>query len=154
MHSSTMFSLFAALLVPFTLAAPVVNHVLTPGGYRPNTNIKEVPVGGRIAHVGNDIHVFSANGTVVHIVTPTRGATKTTSAVIPEETGWVAYASWFNTDFPIGSFGTTWTVPPVPQSQHGQTIFLFNSIEPATFDAIMQPVLQVRILSHSHYFHY
>ncbi|KAF7294564.1 hypothetical protein MIND_00992900 [Mycena indigotica] len=50
--------------------------------------------------------------------------------------------AYFNNDVPIGSFKTTWTVPPAPAANHGQTIFLFNSIEPGSFDGIMQPVLQ------------
>jgi hypothetical protein len=33
-------------------------------------------------------------------------------------------------------------VPAVPASDVGQTIFLFNAIEPGTFNAIVQPVLQ------------
>ncbi|KAJ7723515.1 hypothetical protein DFH07DRAFT_1005307 [Mycena maculata] len=132
-------ALVGALLLPFTLAAPVADTVLTPGGYRPNANITQVPVGGRIAHVGADIHVIDAAGNVVHVATPSPRATKTTGAVTPEETGWVAYASWLNSGAAIGSFKTTWSVPPVPATWVGQTIFLFNSIEPATFDAIMQP---------------
>lgn len=59
------------------------------------------------------------------------------------QTGWVAYASWYNTlSSPISSFKTTWDVPEEPDTNHGQTIFLFNSIEPAAGDAILQPVLQ------------
>lgn len=38
------------------------------------------------------------------------------------------------------SFRTTWTVPPAPSTNSGQTIFLFNGIENATM--IYQPVLQ------------
>ncbi|KAJ7463844.1 hypothetical protein B0H11DRAFT_2240786 [Mycena galericulata] len=130
-------------LLPFALAVPVANTVLTPKGYRTNGNVTQVPLGGRIAHVGGDIHVIDANNNVVKVVTPSPpAATKTTPAVAPEETGWVTYASWLNSGAAIGSFKTTWTVPPVPSGQHGQTLFLFNSIEPATFDAIMQPVLQ------------
>jgi len=43
---------------------------------------------------------------------------------------------------PINYFDTTWTVPPAPPKSDGQTIFLFNSIEPQSGDAILQPVLQ------------
>ncbi|KAJ7450094.1 hypothetical protein B0H11DRAFT_326374 [Mycena galericulata] len=134
---------FVWLLFDTTLAVHVTstNTVLIPGGYRANANLHRVSSGSRIAHVGSEIHVFDPNGTVVNVVTPSP-ATKTSAAVTPEETGWVTYANWLNTGTPIGSFGTTWTVPPVPATWHGQTLFLFNSIEPSTFDAIMQPVLQ------------
>ncbi|KAJ7683854.1 hypothetical protein B0H17DRAFT_1137478 [Mycena rosella] len=132
-------SIFTALLATFALAVSAADTVLTPGGHRLATNVKEVPAGGRVAHVGNDIHVIDANGTVLHIATPSVRGSPTAAAVSPEETGWVAFASWLNTGAPIGSFKASWTVPPMPASQHGQTLFLFNSIEPATGDAIMQP---------------
>ncbi|KAJ6585978.1 hypothetical protein B0H19DRAFT_1250724 [Mycena capillaripes] len=143
MQSVGIFALISALLVPFTFAVPIVDQVLAPGGYRSGANMMAVPLGGRLAHVGSDIHVMSANGTVVHIATPKPRPSKSATAVSPEQTGWITFASWLNNvGVPIGSFGTNWIVPPVPASQHGQTIFLFNSIEPGTFDGIMQPVLQ------------
>ncbi|KAJ7146706.1 hypothetical protein C8R44DRAFT_864441 [Mycena epipterygia] len=137
-------SAILGLLIPTTFAVPVATTVLTPRGYRPNVNMHAVPAGGRIAHVGADIHVINAAGEVVHVATPKQtAATKTAAAVSPEETGWVAYADYlYSGSSPISSFTTTWTVPPVPVTNHGQTIFLFNSIEPSSFDAIMQPVLQ------------
>ncbi|KAJ7129913.1 hypothetical protein C8R43DRAFT_1240061 [Mycena crocata] len=136
----------AALLVgffaSFALAAPTVDKVLTPGGYRANVNIQEIPAGGSLAHVGSEIHVLAANGTVVHKATAGT-PTKVKSAVSPLATGWVTYASWLNTgSSPISSFTTSWKVPPVPAANHGQTIFLFNSIEPNAGNAILQPVLQ------------
>ncbi|KAJ7458624.1 hypothetical protein FB451DRAFT_1508081 [Mycena latifolia] len=143
MQLSTLTLASAAILgfiPPQALAAPVASSVLTPGGYRLNTSIHAVPVGGRITHVGSDIHLLSATGHVVQQITP---AAQTTPPVPAEASGWVSYASWLNSDTsPIASFTTTWTVPPVPVAQHGQTIFLFNSIEPASGDAILQPVLQ------------
>ncbi|KAJ6626484.1 hypothetical protein B0H10DRAFT_2211077 [Mycena sp. CBHHK59/15] len=137
-------ALLVGLLAPFTSAAPVAPTILTPGGYRVSTNVQQVPEGGRIAHVGNDIHLIAANGTVVHVASNVKpAATKVKAAASPEETGWVTYAYWLNTgSSPISSFTTTWTVPAVPATWHGQTLFLFNSIEPSTGDAIMQPVLQ------------
>ncbi|KAJ7732984.1 hypothetical protein B0H16DRAFT_171935 [Mycena metata] len=142
MRASTAAALLVGLLTPFTLAAPTVEKVLAPGGYRANTNIHEVPAGGSLARVGSEIHVLDAEGTVVHVATA--GApTRVKSAVSPLETGWITYASWLNTgSSPISSFTTTWTVPPVPATNHDQTIFLFNSIEPNAGDAILQPVLQ------------
>ncbi|KAJ7437982.1 hypothetical protein B0H11DRAFT_1007816 [Mycena galericulata] len=136
---------FVWLLTGTALAAPVASSkaLLTPGGYRETANLHQVPKGGRIAHVGSDIHVFDSNGKVVNVVTP-GSATKNSSAVTPYEDGWVAYASWTNTDSnPIGLFNTTWTVPPAPATWDDQTLFFFNAIQPSeTGDAILQPVLQ------------
>ncbi|KAJ6590793.1 hypothetical protein B0H10DRAFT_2233539 [Mycena sp. CBHHK59/15] len=139
---STAAALLVGLLAPFTLAAPTAEKILTPGGYRVNANIHEIPAGGSLAHVGSEIHVLAANGTVVHVATA-GSPTKVKSAVSPEQTGWVTYASWLNTgSSAISSFTTTWKVPAVPATNHGQTVFLFNSIEPSAGNAILQPVLQ------------
>ncbi|KAJ6465425.1 hypothetical protein C8R45DRAFT_1023135 [Mycena sanguinolenta] len=134
MRAAILVSLFAALRA---IAAPATTQVLTPKGFRSASNAVEVPAGGKIVHVNEtNLHVLDSEGAVVHV------ASKTSAAVVPEETGWVAYASFLNTGAAIGSFKATWSVPPVPANFDGQTLFLFNSIEPATFDAIMQPVLQ------------
>ncbi|KAJ7820546.1 hypothetical protein B0H13DRAFT_2130062 [Mycena leptocephala] len=37
---------------------------------------------------------------------------------------------------------TTWAVPAVPTTDHGQTIFYFNALQPNASSAILQPVLQ------------
>ncbi|KAJ7624640.1 hypothetical protein FB45DRAFT_1005519 [Roridomyces roridus] len=145
MRASTFTLVISAILLPFAAAVPAAraptDRVLTPGGFRAASNITVIPTGGSLAHVGSEIHVFDSTGKVVSKHAATRQPTKTTP-VAPEETGWVADANWFNNGVPIGSFKTTWSVPAVPASWVGQTIFLFNSIEPGTFDAIMQPVLQ------------
>ncbi|KAJ7596118.1 hypothetical protein C8J56DRAFT_395769 [Mycena floridula] len=136
-------AIFVGILVPFAvIATPIAEKVLVPGGFRINTNIHEIPAGGSLSRVGPNIHVLAANGTIVH--TAKAGSpTKVKSAVSPEQTGWVTYASWLNTgSSPISSFTTTWKVPPVPAANHGQTVFLFNSIEPSAGNAILQPVLQ------------
>ncbi|KAJ7092145.1 hypothetical protein C8R44DRAFT_891201 [Mycena epipterygia] len=57
-------------------------------------------------------HVIAANGSILRVVTPK--ATKVKAAKIPA----------------------------LPAANHGQTVFLFNSIEPNSGDAILQPVLQ------------
>src|SRR5262249_25417780 len=58
--------------------------------------------------------------------------------------GWIAYADWQNdSGNPVTSFSTTWTVPPEPATKSGQTIFLFNGIDPVDpYQPILQPVLQ------------
>ncbi|KAJ7196299.1 hypothetical protein GGX14DRAFT_198348 [Mycena pura] len=138
----TSLALFAGLLAPLVLAAPIVDKVITPAGYRANANMFQIPEGGTLAHVGAEIHVLAADGTIVHKATR-GGPTRIKGAAAPLETGWITYADWLNTGAsPISSFTTTWTVPEAPQTNHGQTVFLFNSIEPAAGDAILQPVLQ------------
>ncbi|KAF8203484.1 hypothetical protein K438DRAFT_2101044 [Mycena galopus ATCC 62051] len=132
------------LLTASALASPAATKVLTPGGYRLSTDVYEVPAGGRVAHVGNDVHLIGADGTVLYVApNVTTAATPAVESPPPEQSGWITYASWLNTSpSPISNFSTTYTVPAPPNTYHGQTVYLFNSIEPSTFDAILQPVLQ------------
>ncbi|KAJ7095656.1 hypothetical protein C8R44DRAFT_890054 [Mycena epipterygia] len=136
-------AIILGLLVPKGFSVPLSTTLLTPGGYHANANMHEVPVGGCIAHVGAEIHVIDPNGGLIHVALPKPTTTAPVVAPQPEETGWVAYAYWSNPGpSPISSFTTTWTVPPAPITDNGQTIFLFNSIEPSSGDGILQPVLQ------------
>ncbi|KAJ7478361.1 hypothetical protein FB451DRAFT_1452760 [Mycena latifolia] len=132
------FALIAVLLTPISLAVPVTDTVLTPGGHRVRGNVHQVPAGGHIKHVGSDIHIIGSNGSVVHVATPTSAASP--PALV--KSGWITFAGWFNTGAPIGSFKTSWTVPPAPATWHNQLIYLFNAIQPGSGSAIMQPVLQ------------
>jgi hypothetical protein len=138
-------ALLVGFLAPFTIASPSVERVIAPG-YRSATNIYEIPPGGSLAHVGSKIHVLAANGTVVHVATAgatTAGQSK--SAVSRDlMDGWVAFAYFLNPGFSlISSFTATWEVPPLPETDHGQTIFLFNAVQNYS-NTILQPVLQVR----------
>ncbi|KAF8318706.1 hypothetical protein DL93DRAFT_2075591 [Clavulina sp. PMI_390] len=146
MHLSLLaigLGLFAPLLA---LAAPTdTPQVLTPYGHRPAADVVEVPEGASINHIGDEIHVIDPKGKVLHKTTATGNFTKTTPAPNAGlQNGWIAYASWMNTGAsPINYFDTTWTVPNLPfRPNDGQVLFLFNSIEPNTYDAILQPVLQ------------
>ncbi|KAF8203476.1 hypothetical protein K438DRAFT_1757796 [Mycena galopus ATCC 62051] len=62
--------------------------VLTPGGYRLSTEVHEVPTGGRVIHVGNDVHLIGADGTVLY-VTPniTMAVTPAVASASPEQSG-------------------------------------------------------------------
>jgi hypothetical protein len=61
----------------------------------------------------------------------------------PDSANWITSAGWSNdTGNPITSFTTTWTVPPAPADAASQLIYLFNGIEPADGQTILQPVLQ------------
>lgn len=147
MRASFISILVAGLLAPLALAAPSASKTAqTPHGERPADKVYEVPVGGQVKHVGEEIHLIDANGKVIHVAqndhSPVR-ATPIESSKRAEQTGWISYADWTNLgSSPISSFTTTWTVPAAPKTNNDQTIFLFNSIEPASGDAILQPVLQ------------
>nr|GAT47983.1 predicted protein [Mycena chlorophos] len=137
-----------ALFAGVAFAAPTPATVLTPtGGKRLASNAHLVPEGGSVLHVDDStVHVLDSAGNLVKEVavdqTPVR-ASKTQAAKSPLETGWITYADWLNQgSSAISSFTTTWTVPPVPAANNGQTVFLFNSIEPNSGNAILQPVLQ------------
>ncbi|KAF8322687.1 hypothetical protein DL93DRAFT_2093265 [Clavulina sp. PMI_390] len=135
------------LLAP-ALAAPGAQSVLTPYGQRPSANVHAVPEGGEVRHVGDEVHLVDATGNVLHVAqndgTKVRAQpTPASDAAEALATGWIAYASWSNTgSSPISSFTTTWKVPAIPAKDDGQTLFTFNSIEPASGNAILQPVLQ------------
>ncbi|KAJ3107087.1 hypothetical protein HK100_003645, partial [Physocladia obscura] len=152
---------FAATVVFFTtvstVALPVANQaanpslVLTPGGgYLPRAAAIEIPAGASIHHTASSISLVSSNGTILHSAPIAQGATiksgassASSSSIVPFESGWIADANWYNNlGSPINSFSTSWFVPPVPATISGQTLFIFNSIEPAAGNAILQPVLQ------------
>lgn len=107
-------------------------------------------IGGEIRHVDDELHLLDATGKVLHVQSaPKNGngnGNGTEASPTPPsknfKTGWITDASWFNRGSPISSFATSWIVPPAPKTYDGQTVFLFNSIEPASYNAILQPVLQ------------
>jgi hypothetical protein len=115
--------------------------VLTPGGYRHPSLVHRV-------ELGHAVHVTDGKLRIMDLAT-------NSSIDIPEVTarpgdvpgfgsGWIAYAYWLNTTgHPISSFRTTWQVPSAPATQSGQTIYLFNGIDPSNVSSgILQPVLQ------------
>lgn len=114
--------------------------VTTPAGKIPISRFHRIPKGGRLAHVGNEIHLIDANNNVVFKAVVSVSVSKSRNV---EESGWTTYAHWTHDGSPpIDTFRTTWTVPPSPTTDSGQTIFLFNAIEPSGYPAIIQPVLQ------------
>jgi len=129
--------------LPFTLAAPLNSEeqVLTPAGLRPASSVVQIPEGGSINISGNELQLLDASKNIIHSA-QIDNTTKVRPETVPQESGWIAYANWYNTGSPISYFTTNWPVPPVPATNHDQTIFLFNSIEPASGSAILQPVLQ------------
>lgn len=141
-------TVLGTLLASSAVAVPATTQVLTPKGLRPAAGLIQVPAGGRIEHVGDELHLIAADGAVLHVASKGTSPSPNTAPPTPEETGWITYANWLNTVLigegaHIGSFNTTWSVPPVPAAWHNQTVFLFNALEPDSFDEIVQPVLQV-----------
>jgi hypothetical protein len=120
-------------------AASSSKQVLTPWGYRDSADFHEIPDGYDLA-IMPDGHVQLANPTTGDHIDFEKPAT---AAVKPlPDNGWQTDANWYNSGDTVTSFTTTWKVPPAPSNYDGQTLFQFNSIEPASFDAILQPVLQ------------
>jgi hypothetical protein len=131
--------------------------VLTPGGYKAAGLVHEVRPGstidaaeGRLRHLAPDGGVLAdfgdlplrAAGRPLHPLNINTGAVAARTGPAPAfGSGWITYASWTNnTGTAVSRFATTWTVPPEPSTNHGQTIFLFNGIQNSTM--IYQPVLQ------------
>lgn len=115
-------------------------YVVTPGGFRHISLTHRLP----------KKHHVRRRGGALHLIEPLTGQVVETLGPVPDEmtipdlgSGWITYASWSNaTGTPISRFTTTWTVPPAPETDSGQTVFLFNAIEDAAQDDIVQPVLQ------------
>ncbi|MBV8096632.1 MAG: hypothetical protein JO110_25990 [Acetobacteraceae bacterium] len=127
-------------------------QVLTPGGLRPKSQVHLVEPGHSLRMTNGRVQKIHPSGAMVADLgeipsRPGPGPLMPRNVFPPEAirpalgSGWIAYAYWSNnTGHPISSFSTTWVVPPVPATQSGQTIFLFNGIQNSTM--IYQPVLQ------------
>jgi hypothetical protein len=126
-------------------------QVLTPGGFRPKSLVHLIESGHSLRMVQGRAQKIDPSGALVADLgeIPSRPGPHPlmpTNVFVPEAvkaalgSGWIAYAFWSNTTgHPLSSFRTTWVVPPVPKTQSGQTIFLFNGIQNSTM--IYQPVL-------------
>lgn len=63
-------------------------------------------------------------------------------AAADEQGGWIAWTDWQDSGQVISSFAASWTVPPAPAASNGQLIYLFNGLQDANGQHILQPVLQ------------
>lgn len=143
------------------IAATEADHsgmVLTPGGWRPAEKVTKLDAGqhldvqgGRLRAIDDvsgkvtrdfgaihaDLGKLPDYPTNVNANSPNPVA----KGVKPLTSGWIAYTGWTNSvSTPISYFSTTWTVPPVPSTNHGQTVFMFNGLQNSSY--ILQPVLQ------------
>ena len=133
------------------VVAQGATQVLTPFGYRDSANVHRVPEGYELIRMP-DTHIRMHNPKTGDYTDFPKPIIANQQSVPPTadqhrvpftENGWVTFASWYNNwGKPIAYFGTDWNVPPKPSAYTGQTLFIFNSIEPASYDSILQPVLQ------------
>jgi hypothetical protein len=132
--------------------ATATDLVLTPGGYRSSGVVHNIELGSVIDGLGNRFRKLDLiSGAVLEdhgelVLKPSGqplmplNVAKNPSVVPALGSGWIVYASWTENASPVSLFTTSWTVPPPPAVESGQTIFLFNGIQNASM--IYQPVLQ------------
>jgi hypothetical protein len=117
------------------------NLVLTPGGFRHPSLVHRVEAGHAVYFSEGKTRLKSlVTGAMIDVAEH-----KIQPGDVPGfGSGWIVDAFWLNaTGNPVTSFNTTWRVPPAPATSSGQTVFLFNGIDPANpSQAILQPVLQ------------
>ncbi len=134
--------------------------VVTPGGYRPSEMVHKIGADlrlriltGRLQGVDASDSPVADYGSVPRdgqnpAMTP--GYALPPGAETPEGSelapslgrGWISFAHWTNEGTEhVSSFRSTWTVPPEPASQSGQTIFLFSAMQD-TIPMTLLPALQ------------
>lgn len=123
-------------------AAQNTKWVLTPLGYRDSANVHHIPDGYDLARMP-DGHMRAENSVTGDHIDFTENLSSDATKPFSDK-GWITYASWLNPtpSKPVTAFTTLWTVPPAPVTYDRQTLFQFNSIEPSSYDSILQPVLQ------------
>src|SRR5258708_19134821 len=117
-----------------------LGDVLTPGGYRHESLTHFVAEGHRVRRRNGQLQlVHRRSRRIVSRYEPVSDGEP-----IPDiGSGWVTYAWWLNNSgSPISQLSTQWIVPPPPTTQSNQTVFLFNALEDAQNNDLVQPVLQ------------
>jgi hypothetical protein len=141
-------------------------YVITPAGYFHESCVRILAKGERILADGHlqhedgtidrDVAVcayprYTASGILISPGTMNKNtqiAKSTLEATVPEISGWLEDAQ-INTGSPTTSYGAliaTWTVPPQPASDDGQTLYFFPGFEDIDgavngVFTILQPVL-------------
>jgi len=116
--------------------------LMTPAGLFTKSNIHAVPEGATVHQTSDAVHLIASDGTILHTAPPVKTAQRSVS---PRafSSGYVAYSYWHNNNTsPISSFTTSWAVPAAPATKNGQILYIFNALEPGSFDGIFQAVLQ------------
>jgi len=113
--------------------------VLTPGGFRHPSKVRRVQAGEVLRSTSNSRGVD---------LTPHSASEISASAREPFpglNPGWITGAVFVSgAPYPstISRLSTTWKVPPAPEVQEGQTVYLFSALMDGRQDNILQPVLQ------------
>jgi len=128
---------------------------LTPSGYRPASCVHgPIPQHLSVVDMGTHSQIRDETaGTLVRIVPPCRikkpvsGSVASADSKVPFPNGWAAWAWSRYLGGTFTSYNGTWTVPPTPQDDGTQTLFLFTGFQntyeiPANVTNIIQPVLQ------------
>ena len=114
--------------------------IATPGGFRPPSFVHRVGRGQSIVKRGGVSHLIDM--ATAKLIGTAAAAVKPPSPTAPP-VNWVTWANWNNnTGNSITSLSTTWTVPSPPAASSGQLLYLFNGLENASGNEILQPVLQ------------
>eukprot|EP01130_Rhizamoeba_saxonica_P008078 TRINITY_DN3265_c0_g1_i1.p1 TRINITY_DN3265_c0_g1~~TRINITY_DN3265_c0_g1_i1.p1 ORF type:complete len:284 (+),score=47.74 TRINITY_DN3265_c0_g1_i1:37-888(+) len=145
MNTTVLLTLLFAVIVQMQASG---KQVLTPGGYRDENCVHQVPHGTYIYNDRSDdgVPVLFArypNGTNIKYNSP---CLMGTSIGVPY--GWTAFTHW-QSQKPITTYNGQWGVSNLPPSQDGQTLFLFTGLQNSFGEenlqqmaTIIQPVLQ------------
>jgi hypothetical protein len=121
----------------------------TPGGPRPPEKVRMVesaqdlvvPPGG--PRYRSEVHRVESGETALFSEETGKRLRQHDAPGPPDQANWITYAGWSNTSGnPIIKFLSTWSVPPAPAMESSQLLYLFNGVEPANGQIIVQPVLQ------------
>jgi len=127
-------------------------YVITPFGYFHPSCVFEIEEGetlladGRVEHADGAAEVNAPVCSYPHytptgLLAPT-DAREASGASVPAINGWLEYVS-ATTSTSYGEIKATWTVPPAPTTNDGQTLFFFPGLEDySDIISIVQPVLQ------------
>lgn len=98
-------------------------------------------------HKGDETHVLDESGSIVHVAKRDQSqaapARRTLEPRYDDNAWYVGAATWSNSGTsPITWFNSTWTVPPLPDTDQGQIIFIFEWLTSAYEGVIASPQLQ------------
>ncbi len=141
-----------AMAGPDQPAGVPAGYVITPFGYFHPSCVRSLAEGetllanGRVRHadgsVGTKIPVCSYPHYTAAGLAVTEDLKDARGRKTPRISGWLEYIST-TTDTWYGEISATWTVPPAPGTEEGQTVFFFPGFEDTTNPrSIVQPVLQ------------
>jgi hypothetical protein len=116
------------------------NYVLTSKGPRHRSQVHQLKGGSHIRFSDSTWRVRSRDTDFRQLITSPVSPTDSDQQA---EGGWKSWADWRNTTGrPITTFTASWKVPPAPTKASGQLIYLFNGLQDAACNHIVQPVLQ------------